>query len=74
MSRSDYARPADYQINKIYRCGTCRRETEHPSIYAPPECCGSEMTECGESYPASADEWDEVRDTQDGEWHNRGRY
>ncbi len=74
MNRSDYARPSQGQIDNIYMCRNCRRETTHPSIYAPPECCGTEMEKLGESYPADSGEWDEVRDTVDGEWRDRGRW
>lgn len=70
MSRSDYRRPADYQVNIIYRCDTCRREIGLISVYGVGPCsCGGTFQECGESYPANSNDWDEERDTQDGEWH-----
>lgn len=71
---SDYRRPADYQVDNIYVCGHCRHETTHPSIYAPPDCCGVPMNRLGESYPGNSNDWDEVRDTPDGDWRNRGRW
>ena len=72
MNRSDYRRPADYQVNILYRCATCRREVEQVSVYGVGRChCGGELEQIGESYPASADDWDEERNTQDGEWHRR---
>jgi hypothetical protein len=71
---NDYRRPSDYQIDIIYVCGNCRRETTHPSIYAAPECCGTPMNQLGESYPANSADWDEERDTVDGDWRNRGRW
>lgn len=74
MSASDYRRPSQGQIDTVYCCGHCRRETEHPSIYAAPECCGTPMNAVGESYPASSEDWDEARDTVDGEWRERGRW
>jgi hypothetical protein len=74
MSRSDYQRPSQQQIDNIYTCPVCQRETTHPSYYAPPTCCGLPMNYVGESYPSDPEEWNEVRDTQDGEWYERGRW
>ena len=71
MSISDYYRPADYQINNIYRCDTCGNEIEQPSCYDVGNCsCGGSLIQCGESYPADSSEWDEQRDP-DGEWRER---
>jgi len=71
MSTSDYRRPADYQINDIYECATCGAESEQVSIYGAGHCmCGGSLVKVGESYPASSDDWDECRDTQDGAWRN----
>lgn len=71
MSKSDYLRPSATQIDNVYRCGVCGSERDHPSVYVPPNCCGREMSQLGESYPASSDEWEEERDTCDGEWRRR---
>lgn len=72
MSQADYYRPADYQINEHYECSSCGAENEQVSIYGVGQCsCGGSFIKVGESYPASCDDWDEQRDTQDGEWHRR---
>lgn len=74
MSRADYERPARYQINTVARCETCRQEREYSSdqSLSGARCfCGGSLTVVGESYPASADDWDEERDTQDGEWRRK---
>lgn len=70
---NNYRRPADYQITHFYRCTQCGHEEEVQSFYAGPESCycGGHMQFAGESYPASSEEWDEERDTQDGEWRRR---
>lgn len=64
MSRSDYERPAFYQIQKIYRCQKCGHEQHPPAGFSAampcPQCRG--WVECvGESYPGNADDWDEVK-------------
>ncbi len=72
MSASNYFRPADYQINDHYKCSSCGAATEQVSIYGVGQCeCGGSFVKVGESYPASSDDWDEERDTQDGEWRRR---
>ena len=60
MSKSDYYRPSEGQINHHYRCTRCGTEQEVSSYYAGPETCycGGAMQFSGESYPASAEEWD----------------
>lgn len=72
MSKSDYLRPSANQINTIYRCASCGSEHEievwNGSV---PVCCGANMQVSGESYPANSDDWEEERDTQDGEWRQR---
>lgn len=68
---SDYYRPSQGQIDNCYRCNSCGSERDHPSIYAAPLCCGREMVKSGESYPASPEDWDEERDTVDGDWRSR---
>lgn len=71
MAKSDYYRPADYQITHIYRCDTCHREAEQESFYGMGPCsCGGTFQQIGESYPASSDDWDEERG-EDGQWHRR---
>ena len=73
MGISDYRRPADYQVHHHYRCTRCGHEVEVESVYGGPEgCrCGGHMQFSGESYPASAEDWDEERDPHDGEWRRR---
>jgi len=71
MSASDYYRPADYQITIHYECNRCGAETEQESCYGVGNCsCGGQFVECGQSYPAGANDWDEQRDP-DGEWRQR---
>ncbi len=67
--REDY-RPAEYQIEVEYVCQKCNRERHAPANFNAPECCGEEMMECGQIYPANTDEWEEQRDP-DGEWRQR---
>jgi ribosomal protein L37AE/L43A len=73
---SDYRRPADYQINDHYECSSCGQKAEQVSIYGVGQCsCGGSFVKTGESYPASSDDWDEQRDTCDGQFYNvRPRY
>lgn len=64
-------RPAEYQVDKIFRCQKCRNEItvgfqEHYDTCA----CGGQYDECGESYPADSNEWDEERGP-DGDWRRR---
>ena len=71
MSASDYYRPADYQITIHYRCNSCGAETEQESCYGVGNCsCGGQFVECGQSYPADSNDWNEQRDP-DGEWRER---
>lgn len=70
MSKSDYYRPAAYQIIEHYRCSGCGREIEVESVYAPALCCGMYPQKTGESYPASSDDWDEEKG-RDGYWRQR---
>ena len=64
MSKSDYRRPADYQITRHYKCRKCGQEQvsdEYSSVQMPcPQCRGFVEFQ-GESYPANADDWDEKR-------------
>ena len=75
MGRSDYQRPADYQINTVYRCVGCRHETE-TNYGAPRVCpyCGENYIAVGESYPADPDDWDESRNRVNGPWRNERRF
>lgn len=68
---NDRFRPADYQVNVIYRCDSCGQEIEQVSIYGVINChCGGRLVQVGESYPSDPYEWDEERDP-DGQWHRR---
>lgn len=68
----DHLRPADYQINNVFRCTTCHRETEISSIYDVGRCgCGGDMELIGETYPANSAEWDEERNDYYSPWHRR---
>ena len=72
MSKSDYYRPSEQQIRNIYRCTTCQLEDEYmadQSVEGGRCPCGGSLTFAGESYPASADDWNEER--VDGEWRSR---
>lgn len=72
MSKSDYYRPADYQVTIIYECNSCAAKTEQISTYDVCECsCGGKFRMIGESYPASAEDWDEERDDTNSDWHRR---
>lgn len=72
MAKSDYYRPSERQINHHYKCDSCRAEITLAYGDSADTCpCGGSMHFSGESYPASSDYWDEERDTQDGEWHQR---
>ena len=74
MSRSDYLRPANYQIHQIAKCGSCGIESEYADdqqVDGGRCMCGGSLRVIGESYPASSDDWDEERDTQDGQWRRR---
>lgn len=71
MSKSDYLRPADYQITNHYTCASCGNRVELESCYSPSSCrCGGEYQYTGESYPANSDDWDEEKDSN-GYWHRR---
>ena len=72
MPKSDYFRPASYQIKRIYRCKRCGHEQEiGPQMRAqmPCPCCGGFVEFVGEAYPGDADEWDEVK--VNGQWINK---
>ena len=72
MSISDYRRPATYQITHHYQCDVCSREIEVPSDQSVHRCyCGGHMELSGESYPASAEDWDEERDNVNDSFRNR---
>ena len=74
MSRADYRRPADYQVLQVAKCSVCGREGEYQNdqVVDGLSCaCGGILKVIGESHPANPDDWDEERDTQDGEWHRR---
>ena len=63
MAKSDYLRPSDDQITILYQCSSCKKEYELPQFFSPAPCrCGGNLTECGMSYPADADEWDQERE------------
>ena len=73
MARSDYLRPAEWQVRAIYRCTSCRNEQEFMSDQTVEggRCgCGGTLTSAGESYPASSDDWEEERG-DDGAWSRR---
>jgi len=73
MPKSDYYRPSEQQIRSIYRCTSCRQENEYMSdqLVEGGRCgCGGRLTFAGETYPASADDWDEER-RDDGSWGRR---
>ena len=77
MSRADYERPAWNQIDDIYQCRKCSREQIVQAGFSasmPCPYCGGFVDRIGERYPASPDDWDECRDTQDGEWRRKGRW
>lgn len=64
MSRGDYERPAWYQIERIYTCTKCGHEQRVSGQFQaqmPCPDCGGFVQSAGESYPASADDWDEVK-------------
>ena len=68
---NDYYRPAEYQINTVYRCASCGSEIEIQSGYCASKCtCGGNYEEVGETYPSNSDDWDEERDER-GEWRQR---
>lgn len=69
---NDYRRPADYQINEIYRCSDCGGEIEVSSVYAAPlSCgCGGRYQLSGESYPADSQDWHEERDNVNDDFRN----
>ena len=74
MSKSDYYRPAAYQVLQIARCESCKQEREYANdqhVDGGRCFCGGVLRVCGESYPASADDWDEERDDTNSEWHRR---
>lgn len=73
MSRSDYYRPAEYQIRAIYRCMSCRSENEFMADQTVEggRCpCGGTLTYVGESYPGDPSDWDEELG-RDGQWRQR---
>ena len=61
MSRADYYRLAWDQVHQIAWCASCGREVEYDAQQSTdgPCVCGGRMRLCGESYPASADDWNE---------------
>jgi hypothetical protein len=72
MSRSDYYRPSEQQIRKIYRCTSCRGESEYMAdqdVEGGRCGCGGTLSFAGESYPGDSNDWDEER--VDGEWRRR---
>ena len=72
MSRSDYLRPAPYQVKNIWTCAACGRQTEMDSDYGVGPCdCGGTLVLSGESYPADPSDWDEERDSVNDDWHRR---
>lgn len=48
MSKSDYYRPADYQIDYVWKCSACGAEIEQVSLYDVGKCrCGGMMQKVG---------------------------
>ena len=77
MTRSDYERPAWYQIHKIYKCTKCGHEQDIPQGYSaqfPCPYCGRFVARIGESYPASANDWDEERINSRGQRDINGNW
>ncbi len=77
MAKSDYRRPADYQINNVFKCSSCGHESEHSSVnVAPQGCsCGGLLQQIGENYPADSDDWHEERDNVNDDFrNNRNRW
>lgn len=73
---NDYRRPAEYQIDRIYKCQKCGDEQSvrfGESAVMPCYHCKGFVTFSGESYPHSS-EWDEERDNVNDSFHNRNRY
>ena len=75
MPRADYRRPSVGQIRKIFRCDRCGDEVEAgpQEDYAGARCgsCLGTYYAAGEGYPSSSEEWDEERDSMDGQWRRR---
>jgi hypothetical protein len=74
MSRADYERPAFNQISRHYKCRKCGQEQEVPNGFSaamPCPSCRGYVEFVGESYPASADDWDEVRDGVNEPWRQK---
>jgi tRNA G26 N,N-dimethylase Trm1 len=70
MSRSDYERPAWYQIEKLYKCRRCGLEQKVPqgdSAQFPCPYCRGFVERIGESYPGDSNDWDEERINFHGE-------
>lgn len=71
MSRADYERPAWYQIGRLYRCQKCGHEQDvraQESAQMPCPRCRGFVVKVGETYPGSADEWDEERTSVNDPW------
>jgi DNA-directed RNA polymerase subunit RPC12/RpoP len=74
MARSDYERPAWYQINTLYRCQRCGTEQDvraGESARMPCPACHGFVVKIGESYPGRANDWDEERDSVNDEWRQK---
>ena len=69
---NDRYRPADYQVNDVYRCESCGKSIEIAQLYSVTNCdsCGGHYRKTGESYPADVEDWDEER-YPDGQWGQR---
>lgn len=71
---TDYRRPAAYQIRTVATCDMCSRQAEFDSYQTVDgeSChCGGRLRVTGESYPASSEDWDEERESVNGDWHQR---
>ena len=74
MSRSDYERPAWYQVHREYRCQKCGHEQSvraGESASMPCPRCRGFVVKIGESYPGSADDWHEERDSVNSPWRQK---
>lgn len=74
MNRGDYERPAWYQIERLYQCRSCKHEQRvraGESAVMPCYYCGGWVEHTGESYPGSANDWDECRDSVSSPWRRK---
>lgn len=72
MARSDYERPAWYQINREYECRNGHRQSVRAGESAQMPCwCGAFVNHVGESYPGDANDWDLERDSLYSPWRQK---